>query len=163
MSIGIRITTTDGRVLAAMAQLMMTAENKTRLFDEIGVSLTESARLRFIDQAGPDGQPWVPSYRATNQGGETLRDKGILMNSLTHVVLADGVEYGTNVPYAGPLHFGAEIRAVNGPFLRFKIPGRGWVSKKSVTLPARPFLGINADDEQTISDIINAFLRPGLQ
>ena len=163
MSIGVRITTTDGRALAAMAQLMMTAENKTRLFDEIGVSLTESARLRFIDQAGPDGQPWVPSYRATNQGGETLRDKGILMNSLTHVVLADGVEYGTNVPYAGPLHFGAEIRAVNGPFLRFKIPGGGWVSKKAVTLPARPFLGINADDEQTISDIINDFLRPGLQ
>ena len=163
MSVGIRITTTDGRALAAMAQLMMTAENKTRLFDEIGVSLTESARLRFIDQSGPDGQPWVPSYRATNQGGETLRDKGILMNSLTHVVLADGVEYGTNVPYAGPLHFGAEIRAVNGPFLRFKIPGGGWVSKKSVTLPARPFLGINADDEQTISDIINDFLRPGLQ
>ena len=163
MSIGVRITTTDGRALAAMAQLMMTAENKTRLFDEIGVSLTESARLRFIDQAGPDGQPWVPSYRATNQGGETLRDKGILMNSLTHVVLADGVEYGTNVPYAGPLHFGAEIRAVNGPFLGFKIPGGGWVSKKSVTLPARPFLGINADDEQTISDIINDFLRPGLQ
>ena len=163
MSVGIRITTTDGRALAAMAQLMMTAENKTRLFDEIGVSLTESARLRFIDQAGPDGQPWVPSYRATNQGGETLRDKGILMNSLTHVVLADGVEYGTNVPYAGPLHFGAEIRAVNGPFLRFKIPGGGWVRKNAVTLPARPFLGINADDEQTISDIINDFLRPGLQ
>ena len=163
MSIGIRITTTDGRALAAMAQLMMTAENKTRLFDEIGVSLTEAARLRFIDQAGPDGQPWVPSYRATNQGGETLRDKGVLMSSLTHVVLADGVEYGTNVPYAGPLHFGAEIQAVNGPFLRFKIPGGGWVSKKSVTLPARPFLGINADDEQTISDIINDFLRPGLQ
>ena len=163
MSIGIRITTTDGRALAAMAQLMMTAENKTRLFDEIGVSLTEAARLRFIDQAGPDGQPWVPSYRATNQGGETLRDKGVLMNSLTHVVLADGVEYGTNAPYAGPLHFGAEIQAVNGPFLRFKIPGGGWVSKKSVTLPARPFLGINADDEQTIADIINDFLRPGLQ
>lgn len=163
MSIGIRITTTDGRALAAMAQLMMTAENKTRLFDEIGVSLTESARLRFIDQSGPDGQPWAPSYRAINQGGETLRDKGILMNSLTHVVLADGVEYGTNVPYAGPLHFGAEIQAVNGPFLRFKIPGGGWVSKKSVTLPARPFLGINADDEQTIAGIINAFLRPGLQ
>lgn len=163
MSIGIRITTTDGRALAAMAQLMMTAENKSRLFDEIGVSLTESARLRFIDQAGPDGQPWVPSIRARVQGGETLRDKGILMNSITHNVLSDGVEVGTNVPYAIPLHFGAEIRAVNTPFLRFKIPGGGWVRVKSVTLPARPFLGINADDEQTISDIINDFLRPGLQ
>lgn len=163
MSVGIRITTTDGGALAAMAQLMMTAENKTRLFDEIGISLTESARLRFIDQAGPDGQPWAPSYRAIEQDGETLRDKGILMNSITHVVLADGVEYGTNVPYAGPLHFGAVIRAVNGPFLRFKIPGGGWVRKKSVKLPARPFLGINAEDEQTISDIINDFLRQGLQ
>lgn len=163
MSIGVRITTTDGHALAAMAQLMMTAENKTRLFDEIGTSLAESARMRFIDQAGPDGQPWQPSVRAQRQGGETLRDKGILMNSITHVVLPDGVEYGTNVPYAGPLHFGAEIRAVNGPFLRFKIPGGGWVRKKAVTLPARPFLGLNDEDEQTVSGIITTFLQAGMQ
>lgn len=163
MSIGVRITTTDGRALAAMAQLMMTAENKTRLFDEIGASLAESARMRFIDQAGPDGQPWQPSVRAQLQGGETLRDKGTLMNSITHVVLPDGVEYGTNVPYAGPLHFGAAIRAVNGHFLRFKIPGGGWVSKKAVTLPARPFLGLNDEDEQTVSGIITTFLQAGMQ
>ena len=163
MSVGVRITTTDGRALAAMAQLMLTADNKAKLFDEIGISLAESARLRFIDQVGPDGQTWKPSIRATAQGGETMRDKGLLMNSITHRVLPDGVEYGTNVPYAIPLHFGAEIRAVNAPFLRFKIPGGGWVRKKSVKLPARPFLGINAEDEQTISDIINDFLRQGLQ
>ena len=163
MSIGVRITVKDGRALAAMAQLTLTSDNKAKLFDEIGSSLAESARTRFIDQVGPDGQPWKPSIRAMTQGGETMRDKGLLMNSITHIVLADGVEYGTNVPYATPLHFGAEIRAVNGPFLRFKIAGGGWVSRKAVTLPARPFLGINADDEQTISDIINDFLRPGLQ
>ena len=163
MSIGVRITTTDGRALAAMAQLMMTADNKARLFDEIGHALVESTRMRFVDQTGPDGQPWEPSIRARTQGGETLRDKGLLMNSITHSVLSDGVEYGTNVPYAGPLHFGAEIRPVNGPFLRFKMPGGGWVSKRAVTLPARPFLGLNADDEQAIGDIINTFLQQGVQ
>ena len=158
MSIGVRITVKDGRALVAMAQLTLTSDTKAKLFDEIGSSLAESARARFIDQVGPDGQPWKPSIRATVQGGETLRDKGLLMNSITHVVLSDGVEYGTNVPYAIPLHFGAEIRAVNAPFLRFKIPGGGWVSKKAVTLPARPFLGLDDADEQMVSNIINDFL-----
>lgn len=53
---------------------------------------------------------------------------------------------GTNVVYA-PIHeFGGVIRAKNSPYLRFKIGDR-WVSKKQVTIPARPFLrtGVQAN------------------
>jgi phage gpG-like protein len=46
---------------------------------------------------------------------------------------------GTSVIY-GPIHeTGGVIRAKNGPYLKFRVDGH-WVSKKEVTIPARPFL-----------------------
>lgn len=158
MSLGVRINIPDdSAVLSALSQLALSGSDKTALLDEIGINLVENARLRFIDQTDPDGNPWKQSARAAAQGGETLRDTGRLMNSITHSVGSDFVEYGTNVAYAMPLHFGAEIRAVNAPYLKFKIAGR-WANVKEVTLPARPFIGLSTEDEQLVVDIIETFL-----
>lgn len=49
------------------------------------------------------------------------------------------VVLGSNLPYAGVHEFGATIKAKASPFLVFKI-GKNWISKKSVVIPARPFL-----------------------
>ena len=146
-----------------LSALVLTTGETRELLDEIGGVLADGARLRFRDQQGPDGQPWVPSIRARVQNGQTLRDTGALANSLTHVVMSSTVEVGTNIPYAAPNHFGAHITAVNGPFLRFKIPGGGWARKKEVTLPARPFLGVSNDDELTIMEVIEALFNGRLQ
>ena len=160
MSLGVRIKIdADSGVLPALAKLALERDDKTALLDEIGINLTENARLRFGDQLSPDGQQWKPSLRAKLQGGETLRDTGRLMASITHRVAGDSVEYGTNVDYAPYLHFGADIKAVDGAYLTFKIPGGGWVSKKSVTLPPRPFLGLSTEDEETVISIIGSFLK----
>jgi phage virion morphogenesis protein len=157
--IGVRVSVTQGTVLEALGQLALAGGQKAELLDEIGISVAENTRLRFLDQEAPDGTPWVPSLRAKQQGGETMRDTGRLMNSISHAVAGDSVEVGTNVPYAYPLHFGAEIRAVNGPYLRFRAwPGGPWASKKTVTLPARPFLGITDEDATSIALVINNFL-----
>ena len=43
------------------------------------------------------------------------------------------------------------------PNLKFQIMGR-WVSKPSVVIPARPFLGINQEDELEIDAIVQADL-----
>lgn len=162
MSIAVRITASnDSAVLSALAQLALDRDDKTALLNEIGINLVENARLRFSDQVAPDGTPWVPSIRALNQGGDTLRDTGALLASLTHAVLADGVEYGTNVPYATTLHFGDTIRASGSNYLHFRIPGGGWARKREVVIPARPFLGLDSDDEQLVVDIIGNFLKAG--
>lgn len=158
MSIAVRIAVKDSGVLSSLARLSLDRDDKTALLDEIGINLVENARLRFVDQAGPDGQAWIPSLRAQATGGETLRDTGRLMNSLTHFVTANAVEYGTNVAYAAPLQLGATIKAVAGPYLTFKVPGGGWAKKAEVTIPPRPFLGLSDDDTQTVVDIIGSFL-----
>lgn len=160
MSIGarVRIEPTDA-ILPALSRLALDRDDKSTLLDEIGINLSENARLRFGDQVAPDGNTWAPSVRAKLQGGETLRDTGRLMGSITHIVSGDSVEYGTNVDYAAALHFGAEIKSVSGPYLTFKIPGGGWVKKKSVTLPARPFLGLSTEDEDMVIDVIDSFLK----
>jgi len=159
MSIAVRANISpDTTVLAALSQLALERDDKTSLLDEIGINLSENARVRFGDQVSPDGSTWVPSVRAKLQGGETLRDTGRLMGSITHIVSGDSVEYGTNVDYAAALHFGAEIKSVSGPYLTFKIPGGGWAKKKSVTLPARPFLGLSTEDNDMVIDVIGSFL-----
>ena len=159
MSVAVRITTKRTGVLSALSQLALERDDKSDLLDQIGINLVENTRVRFGDQVSPDGVPWEPSLRAINEGGDTLRDKGVLLNSFTHRQLTDSVEWGTNVPYALPLHFGATIQAVNGPYLKFKVPGGGWAQKAEVTIPARPFLGMDSDDEQLVVDIIGAFLN----
>lgn len=156
--IAVRVGIKQDSVLAALGRLSLEGNDKVDLLDEIGISVAEDTRLRFTDGVDPEGEPWIPSLRATLQGGETLRDTGRLMNSITHVTSANAVEVGTNVPYALPLHFGVTIHAVNGPYLRFKVPGGGWARKSEVTIPARPFLGINDEDAARIADVIQHFL-----
>ena len=159
--IGVRITI-DGNapILNALVRLALNAGDKSTLMEEIGINLVENARLRFSDQKDPSGNTWKPSIRAQAQGGETLRDTGRLLASLTHLVTGDVVEYGTNVVYAPWLHFGATIRATGSKGLRFKVPGFGWVRKNQVTLPPRPFIGLDSEDETLVLTIIENFLRP---
>lgn len=152
----------ETRIIAVLNAIALSGQQRAQLFDEIGFNLVENAQLRFIDGVSPDGQAWVQSIRAKQQGGQTLIDKGTLRASLNHNVLSDGVEYGTNLPYAAPNHFGANIKAVNAPFLRFKIGGK-FVSKKSVVLPARPFVGVSAEDELMVLDVFNSFISRTIQ
>jgi phage virion morphogenesis protein len=160
MSLAVRVSISDDSpVVAALNRLALDRGNKADLFNEIGINLVENARLRFTDQEAPDGTPWEPSLRVKLQGGDTMRDKGILLASLTHAVLPEGVEYGTNVAYAPTLHFGATIQASAAPYLTFRVPGGGWAKKKEVVIPARPFIGLSTEDEELVTDIIANFLR----
>ena len=148
----------DAPVIKVLQALVLSPADKGQMLDDIGAELTESARSRFIEQVSPTGQPWLQSYRAINEGGQTLRDTGRLMNSLEHEVIGDSVFYGTNVEYAEPLHFGAVITAKNGGYLTFKT-GLGFAKKKQVLLPPREFLGLSQSDEQSVLGIIQQFIE----
>ena len=119
---------------------------------EYGVSSTQE---RFRQQAGPGGEPWRPSIRATVEGGATLTESGRLRDSISHQVLGSAdVAWGTNVIY-GPIHqLGGTIRARNAPALKFRLPGSGWRTVEEVFMPARPFLGLDQTDEQSISELV---------
>lgn len=153
MAFAITIQADSSPIEAVLKQLGSFDSLKAQLFDEIGAGLVNSVQNRFLTGIDVDGNPWKISWRARMQGGETLRDTGRLMNSITHNVLADGVEVGTDFEYAHVLHFGAEIYPKTAEYLTFAVGGQ-YRKSKHVSIPPREFLGIDAEDEQNILDII---------
>jgi phage virion morphogenesis protein len=148
----IQVDINTNAVAAALARAAEKAADLTPLMDQVGASLVASTQQRFFEQAGPDGTKWPASIRAKLTGGSTLIDTTNLEGSITHIPHRDSVEVGTNVVYAAIHQFGGTIRAKTAKGLRFKI-GNDFVVRKSVTIPARPFLGIDAADAEEITQI----------
>ena len=119
------------------------SRRRARAFDRIGAYLVTATLDRFDREQGPDGKPWQKSVRAMATGGLTLTDTGGLRGSITHNVAGDGrsVDVGSNLVYAAIHQFGGKA-------------GRN----KSVTLPARPYLGIDGRDGDAIVRIVSRAL-----
>lgn len=135
--VSIEVTLDDRDLRAALAGLVDAARDMAPAMDEIGSMLVASTLNRFERGVGPDGIEWPPSLRALEQSGQTLVDSGRLMGSITHVPGPDSVEVGTNVIYGAIHQLGGKA-------------GRG----RKVTIPARPYLGVDADDGAEICAIL---------
>lgn len=155
----IRIGIDDEAVAGALDRLLAAGSDLTPAMDAIGGALVLSTEERFEFERAPGGSPWPPSIRALVTGGKTLTDSGRLGDSITHDAGRDSVRVGTNVRYAAVHQFGATISAKAAPLLVFRIPGLGLRRKKSVRIPARPFLGIDDDDRGRIADELTDYLR----
>lgn len=157
MAFAITIQADSSPIEAVLKQLGNFDSLKAQLFDEIGAGLVNSVQNRFLTGTDVDGNPWKISWRARMQGGETLRDTGRLMNSYTHNVLSSGVEVGTDVAYAPHLHYGATILPKNGQYITFAVGGQYRKVKKSI-IPPRTQLGLDAEDEVMVLDIVGSFI-----
>lgn len=157
MAFAITIQADSSPIEAVLKQLGSFDSLKAQLFDEIGAGLVNSVQHRFLTGTDVDGNPWKISWRARMQGGETLRDTGRLMNSYTHNVLSSGVEVGTDVAYAPHLHYGATILPKNGQYITFAVGGQYRKVKQSI-LPPRTQLGLDAEDEAMVLDIVGSFI-----
>ena len=151
-------------------------ERATRLWHAIGAAGVASTQLRFDQQHGPGGAPWKPSQRALKDGGKTLQLSGMLLASITYNLLgADGVEWGSNLPYAPAMQGGADITVyprsqqiyqtvskagvLNQKFVRpSKSNFARWVEvpEYHIHIEARPYLGI---DEEDIAEFTDTALR----
>lgn len=158
---GITIQINDREVLESLGRLAGRVNDMQPVMEEIGAALKTSVQMRFERETGPDGQPWKPSLRAQAEGGQTLRDTGRLLQSITYRASAGEAEVGTNVIYAAVQQFGARITAKNAPALRFQVGGR-WARKQSVDIPPRPFLGIDDADRREIGAIVADYLSGAL-
>lgn len=107
------------------------------LMSDIAEELLASTDERFDAGVGPDGTPWEKSKRAMAEGGLTLVDTAQLVTGITADHSARDLVIGSNDIYAAIHQFGGEA-------------GRG----KSVTLPARPYIGVDDADIRMIEDII---------
>lgn len=156
-------------VLARLAQIRRDIDDLSPAMLAIGELLTESTKQRFSDSTAPDGSRWKPNAPATVldtlgrisgayskksgkltkkgatavMGKKPLVDTGILQDTISYGLIngGDGVEVGTN-RFAGEWEGGAAVHQFGS---------------QNGKIPARPFLGISADDETAILDILANF------
>lgn len=131
---GIRVDLDIQEVVNAASQLERIGDHAYDFFDEIGAQLVDSTQQRFDAGAGPDGTAWRPSQRAVKRGTKTLVDRGELQGELSHNATNNELEWGSDKVYAAIHHFGGKA-------------GRGL----RANIPARPFIGISAQDEMMIN------------
>ena len=154
---GVSIRIDDKAAQAAFARLDAAGADLSPLMANLGAALLASTQQRFETETAPSGSPWPQSLRAALDGGKTLRDSGRLYQSLTYQAGPRQVEIGSNVVYAAIHQLGGKVSAKSAKALRFKVGGQ-FVTKKSVTIPARPFLGVDDGDRREIQDQVSAWL-----
>lgn len=168
MSGAVLITRMDwSEARSAFGRLAGAVTETTPIMRAIGTGLVTSTQDRMDAGHGPDGAEWKalnPVYAAGKRGPGILRESGMrggLQGSITYRAGRDEVEAGTNKIYGAIHQFGGVIRAKGGGKLAFKMGGR-LIRTESVTIPARPYLGISPDAQVMIVDVIEGALARAL-
>ena len=174
---GISLEVDAAAALRGLDGLFARLDDPTPALDEIGSAMVQRTRRRFETELDPDGEPWKPSLRALEEGGQTLTDTGRLRASITHNADRSGVEWGTNVAYAATHQFGARIRRSGGlrtlAFGARDAAGRRRFARRAgarslldvhvgpytIEVVARPFLGVSDADERAILRIVGDWLE----
>jgi phage virion morphogenesis protein len=179
---GIKLTVeVDDAAIAVHAAIAQRIGKGRPLMQAIGQSLLSSSIRRFSTQSGPDGQPWPKLSAATlkkrGPSAKALLASGRLRQSLTYLASNSSVEVGTNLVYAriqqlgGTTNFAErtttiyrnsnDLRAGRSRFVKRSksdFATDHTVGAHSVTIPARPYLGVSAQDQRSIAALVPKFV-----
>lgn len=185
MADGIKLVLDDKAVLARLDQLARAADNPAGAMEAIGQYMVSATQRRFQRETGPDGQKWqrLSPRTANRRTGRSqrgyehiLRVKNRLYSSIVYDAKPEQVEVGTGIAYAAAQQLGAEIkipareqdihlgktnrgsRFVKASRKR-KQTQRVKIGAHTIAIPARPYLGVDADDQAEILAIVEDFLR----
>jgi len=147
--ISYKLTIDDTAMRASLDTLMDRMANRQGFFKNVGEHLLNSVHDNFAAERAPDGTPWQPlspvTIAARQRHGDAplsiLRVTGGLVGSINYAADSDAVRVGTAKVYAAIHHFGGQA-------------GRGG----KVTIPARPYLGMSADDQEAILELAEGWL-----
>ncbi len=161
---GVRIEGDIRKLYKRLSKLENIDMRKTNLV--LAEAIRASTLERFRNEESPDGTKWEPSKRTSTsrKREKILTNTGRLRRSINSKSDRKGFAVGTNVVYGATHQFGDEnrelgpltIKAKNGKALKFNVGGKDIFVKKvhipslKVSIPARPFLGINEDDIEEI-------------
>jgi phage virion morphogenesis protein len=148
----------DRQFRHAMERLAARAKDMTTVLRGIGEYLVGTTQDRFKTQTAPDGTPWQPlqawyQREKPQNADKILTLRGHLRNTLHWQVIPDELLVGSSLEYAAIHQFGGEIQAKKGRALSLR--GR-FVT--SVTIPARPYLGISPADGQEVEGLVADYL-----
>ena len=138
-----------------LARLEKTCGDLRPLLTAIGEDLVASTKARFQSITGPDGVRWAPNSPVTiarkGAGKKPLTGETLQLQSQIHwQVTGNTLEVGSSMEYAGTMQFGAAKGAYGKTRRGAPIP---WGP-----IPARPFIGISADDREDIEQRIRTFI-----
>lgn len=125
------------------------------LTEGIGRLMEERTRKRIEeDKKSPDGKSWKPNVAGTS----ILYREGNLARSIDYVATSDSVQIGSALVYARIHQMGGTIKPKTAKALAFMIGGE-FRLVQSVTIPARPYLGISGEDEREIISTTEDWMR----
>ena len=166
-SIGIKLH--DEGFTAGLHRLAAMGHNTAGLMRAIGVGLVETTQHRFETATDPAGHPWaplLPAYAAIKRGAGILRGaamQGGLMGSVSFAPDSRSVRVGSSKIYSAIHQFGGKIVPVRASALFFPLMGgKGVVYAhhvKSVTIPARPYLGFGAAERLVVAEALAEEVR----
>lgn len=152
MDLGVSIALDGGTFAEAMAHMRRYVSFDPAPLMEAIAGLGESQTIRRItdEKTAPDGTPWAPN----RAGSSILMETGQhLLKSVAFYASAEEAVWGASWEFAHVHQEGAVINAKDSPYLTF-FAGGAWRSKKSVTIPARPFVGLSDENRAEIEDLV---------
>lgn len=147
------------------------------MLDKIGEALLDFHRQRFKDQESPSGEAWQELSRRYKKRKKRNKDKilvldGTLRNTLRWQIRGNEMLFGTDRPYGAIHQFGGTIEIaarsqqayyrqlrsgrVKNQFVRKKRANYSeWhtIGAYSITMPARPWLGVSDTEKIRLVDI----------
>lgn len=167
----ITIDIDDREVLSELSALRDRMANMLPAMRVVAQVMRSDVLDRFERQNTPDGTPWKPLSLAAillrarrhapsglkrrraqtlarfAAGAKALVDTGVLRNSIQVVQVGhDSATVGTRIEYAALHQFGGRI-------------GRG----HSVTVPARPYMGLSREGKRELLEVIRQHIAGGLR
>ncbi|MDD3328865.1 MAG: phage virion morphogenesis protein [Zoogloea sp.] len=167
MSASVRLDT--ARVTEVLARLAAGAKNPAALYKAIGEELITSTRARFATSTAPDGSRWAPNSRATFEAylarfTRTTRKDGRLNAKGSGVVMGKRPLVGQSRQLATQIYYNLTPRGLEiGSPMEYAAMQQFGGSKAEFPhlwgdIPARPFLGLSAQDEDAIEAEALAYL-----
>lgn len=147
------------------------------MLDKMGEALLDFHRQRFKDQESPSGEAWQELSRRYKKRKKRNKDKilvldGTLRNTLRWQIRGNEMLFGTDRPYGAIHQFGGTIEIaarsqqayyrqlrsgrVKNQFVRKKRANYSeWhtIGAYSITMPARPWLGVSDTEKIRLVDI----------
>jgi phage virion morphogenesis protein len=166
---GARLTATldDAQLAGGIQRLRELLHDTTPVMRAIGARLAANSEDRLGGTKDPQGNDWAPlspAYAAVKRMPGMLKERGAqggLLASITFEASPGVVIVGSNKVYAAIHQFGGKIVPKNAKALVFKIGDRV-IRRKSVTIPARPYLGIGPEDEAVIYRVVDGAIERAL-
>lgn len=152
----------DLQLLVKPLRRLQKRGNPAPLLKDIAMVGESTTRARFADEEGPDGEKWVESLRKQLHGGATLTGDGGHLSAIQSSHSSTEARWGSNRIYAAIHQFGGVIKAKTSKGLAFTLANGDGVITQSVTMPARPFLGINDDNKDDIIHRVREYVNTAL-